>query len=281
MPDDFASAAGDSGAGSSPVGDSTTASAVTPESTPAGELAQPGVDSAPGHEGPVPYPRFKEVNDKYGALRWAESYQPNTVQQQKQFFDWLDRDPEGAHNYLTDYLTRSGALRRQPAALPSPNGNGQPQPDMVIPETGQRLYSAEAAEKLAKWQAEQIINERLGPIEQAVQRQDQDRVQSQANQAATQQLVEADTWLHFKGNEREILALMESDHRLSLEGAYRKVVFPRLRELERKAIVAETHQKAQAGTVNPGSVAATTKIPTSKMSMSELFRREFQKRSAG
>ncbi len=281
MPDEFDSPAGDSGAGSSPASGSPTAFADAPESSfPAGTPAD--ASSPLGHEGPVPYSRFKEINDKYNALRWAESHAPDVVQQQKQFFDWLDADPQGAHTYLTDYLGRQGALKVQaPAAPLPPAGNGRPQPDMVVPETGQRLYSAEAAEQLAKWQAETLINERLGPIEQTVQQQEQARYLAQYEAAAQEQLQDADTWPHFKGNERDILAVMEHDKRLSLEGAYRKVVFPKLRDLERQAIVAETRHKAQAGTVNPGAVAATSKTPLNKLSMAELFRREFDKRSHG
>ena len=282
MSDEFTgSAAGDSGAGSSPAGSSQSALADAPESSEVEQSSQPGADSTQGHEGPVPYSRFKEINDRYQASKWAESYQPDTVQQQKQFFEWLDNDPAGAHEYLTSYLTRQGHLRPQTQAPPPDQGDGRPQPDMVVPETGQRLYSAETVEKFAKWQAEQIINERLGPIERSVQEQEADRYRAQFEAAAQSQLKDADSWPHFKGNERDILAAMEQDKRLSLEGAYRKTVFPKLRDLERKAIVAETQQKAQAGTVNPGAVAATSKTPLNKLSMSELFRREFDKRSRG
>jgi hypothetical protein len=277
MSDELGSATADSSAGSSPAGGSATATPDAPVSSSAGGTVQPGASLTEGPEGPIPYQRFKEVNDKYGSLRWAEAYQPETVQRQKQFFDWLDSDPVGAHEYLTGYLKRNGILR-EPAPPPA-QGDGRPQPDVVVPETGQRFYSAEAAEKLAKWQAEQIVNDRFTPVEQQLQQYEQERVYAQAQQAAQGQLGEADTWPHFKGNERDILAAMEADNRLSLEGAYRKVVFPRLRELERKAIVAETQQKAQAGTVNPGAVAATSKTPLNKLSMQELFRREFNKRA--
>lgn len=281
MPDEFDSSAGDSGAGSSPASGSPTALVDASESSSA-EGTQPDASTQTGHEGPVPYARFRDVNQRYQSLKWAEALTPDVVQQQQQFFEWLDADPVGAHTYLTDYLSRQGALKppQAPAPLP-PAGDGRPQPDMVVPETGQRLYSAEAAERLAKWQAETLLNERLAPLEQTVQQQEQARYRAQYEAAAQETLRDADNWPHFKGNERDILAAMEQDKRLSLEGAYRKVVFPKLRDLERQAIVAETRHKAQAGTVNPGAVAATTKTPLNKLSMAELFRREFDKRSHG
>ena len=76
----------------------------------------------------------------------------------------------------------------------------------------------------------------------------------------------------------EILNEMERDQRLSLEGAYRRIVFPKLRQLERAAIVAETQQKANASTVNPGAVAATGKTSVKNLSFQEVFRREFNRR---
>ena len=71
---------------------------------------------------------------------------------------------------------------------------------------------------------------------------------------------------------------MERDQRLSLEGAYRRVVFPKLRQLERAAIVSETQQKAKASTVNPGAAGAGTTVDASKLSWEDTFRREYAKR---
>ena len=281
MPDDFGST-GDSG-GSAGTAVASPATDTSVESSPAGAPSQStGVDSnAQAQPGPVPYDRFKQVNDGYSKLRWAETYDHDKVQQQAQFFKWLDTDPEGAFRYMEDYLTRSGSLKaRQPEPQhPKPTG---PQLDpnrdvVVIPETGQRFYTSDGAEKLARWTAEQLLNERLGPLEQTVQEQQGARYRAAAEAEAQETLRDADQWPHFKGHEREILAEMERDQRLTLDGAYRRVVFPKLRQLEREAIVSETKQKAGASTVNPGAVTPTTNTPVSKQSWESVFRREFNK----
>ena len=276
MPDDFVAGGDTGGSSGAAVVDSPSTGSET-GSAPPGTTDQAASAPQPGPEGPVPYTRFKEINDKYSALRWAESFDAQQAQQQKAFFDWLDADPAGAFQYVETYLRRQGVLP-QPQAPPPPADGGRPQPDLLVPETGQKVYSAEAAERLAKWQAETLLNERVGPIEQALQGYDQERVVTRSQAVAQAQLAEAVTWPHFEGNEQDILREMERDRRLSLEGAYRRVVFPKLRQLEREAIVAETKQKAAASTVNPGAISATDKKDVKHLSFTEVFRREYNKR---
>ena len=279
MPDDTFTG-GDTGGSASGTAVASPATESSAQSSQTAGSAQPAGDSQPGQPGPIPYERFKEVNDGYGRLKWAEAYQPEQVSQAVALQQWFNTDPEGAFRYMEDYFTRNGVLKqRQPPQVqaPPPNG-GRPQPDVVIPETGQKFYSAEAAEKLAHWTADSLLTERLSPIESSVQQFEQDRQSYQAQQAAQSTLQDADTWPHFKGHEREILSEMERDQRLSLEGAYRRVVFPKLRQLERAAIVNETKQKASASTVNPGSVGAGTTVDANKLSWEDTFRREYAKR---
>lgn len=266
---------GDSGgvATSTDSGSPTTASTTGSPSTDT--ITQHGVGSnAPG---PVPYERFSEVNEKYGKLKWAEAHNPTLVEQQHRFFQWLDSDPEGATEYLTNYLTRAGALK--PKQTAGPADNGKPQADVIVPETGQKFYSAEGAEKLAKWQAEQLLNERLSPIEKQMAQADRERTLNASRAEARAVVAEAETWPYYKEHEGELLKAMETDRRLSLEGAYRRVVLPKLRTLERQAVLTEMNAKPAATTVNPGATrVASERVPAHKLSMQELFRREMAKR---
>lgn len=260
--------AGDSGAGQSSDGGSPTATA-TLESSSTGTIDQSGVGTAA--PGPVPYDRFNEVNTKYTTVKWAEGLDRHKTQQQSQFFQWLDADPEGAFRYMEDYLTRAGALRRQQQQQAK---DDRPQPDVVVPETGQKFYSAEAAERLAAWQAQQHTQ----PLDRRLQGIEQSFAQQRSAAAAQAQLAEARTWPHFDAHQDEILAAMERDHRLSVEGAYNRVVVPKLRQLERQAVLTELNQKSQASTVNPGSRSASQSVPAAKQSWTDLFRREMAKR---
>jgi len=262
---DSAASAPSSSPETSPVSSSQAESA--PASATTGQS-----DETP--KGPIPYERFNEVNTRYSNLKWAEAYDPQTVQQQKQFFQWLDSDPAGAFDYLQSYLSRAGVLKQ-------PNGsNGQqtqsqaPQPDVVIPETGQRFYSAEAAQQLAQW----VAQEQAKPFEERISAIESDRHAQRAHQEAARQLSEAETWPHYKAHEAAILTEMERDHRLSLEGAYRRVVVPKIQALERQAVLSEIKQKSQASTSNPGTAIANGDTQTGKMSWSELIQREIQRR---
>ena len=261
--------AGDSGGASSPGGGSPTATA-TLEPSSAGALSQPSGDAS-STPGPVPYDRFSEVNTKYTGLKWAEGLDQSQVHQQRQFFQWLDADPEGAFKYMEDYLTRQGALKRQAGGQ---TADERPKPDIVVPETGQKFYSAEAAERLAQWEAKQATQ----PMDQRLQRIEASEAQSRANARAQSQLAEAKTWPYFEEHQKEVLKAMESDHRLSLEGAYNRTVLPKLKQLERQAVLNEINQKSHASTHNPGSQTAAQGQPASKTSWSDLFKRELAKR---
>ena len=268
---------GDSGVTTGNGSGSPTAVA-DPAPSSAATIAQPGSSDATSQKGPVPYDRFEEVNSKYNTLKWAEAHDPERVTQQTQFFKWLDSDPVGAFQYMQSYLQRSGVLKE-----PASNGNGhapvddgRPQPDVVVPETGQRFYSAEAAEKLAKWEAKQAID----PIEKRLQTFEGERAYSQAAQEASRLIKEAEGWPYYKEHEADILKAMNADKRLSIEGAYNRVVVPKIGQIERQAVLAEIQRKAQASTTNPGSSHPTASTATSKLSFAELFRQEMGRRGS-
>ena len=269
--------AGESGASQTGSVGSSPATTATLEPSSSGTTTQTGAGAGTQTEpkGPIPYERFDEVNTKYNALNWAEGLDQNRTKQQSQFFQWLDADPEGAFKYMEDYLTRAGALKRQQQAQEATNQ--RPQPDVVVPETGQKFYSAEAAERLAQW----IATQSTEPLEKRLQSIEGVHAQSRAAAQAQAQLVEANAWPYFKDNQPAILAAMEKDHRLSLEGAYNRVVVPKIRQFEREAVLKEINQKSQATTVNPASGGATgQQLPGKKLGFAEVFRREFAKRGA-
>lgn len=272
---DLAPTEADSGAASS---GSATAIVESSASSSADGSVQPEASSSSqpsqSEPGPIPYGRFKQVNDRYNALKWAEGYDADRVSQQQALFDWLDRDPEGAFKYIEDYLSRAGAIKRNNGAGNTGNVPDHTGPDIVIPETGQRFYSADAHERSLQHAikaAEDRISQRLGPIEQSL-------TINRARAEAQNMLAEAETWPYYKDHEGDILREMQADKRLSLEGAYRRVVLPKVRQLERQAILAEMKQKPEASTINPGAVTTTDKRELSKLSFSDLFRREMAKR---
>lgn len=299
MPDEsFGSAGGDTG-GSTPSGGSGAASpAAAPTSaTPssAGSTNQPG---SPGtvnpDRQPVDYNRFEEVNTRAQRTAWAEEYEPDEVAQATSLYRWFDQDPAGAYEYVTGLLTRTGRLP-QPQGNGHGNGNGnrQPQqptgpvmadgrpgPDILIQETGQKLYSAEQAARMVDW-AMNRMEERLKPVETFV---GQTTAETEARTTAQGMIRDAEqNWPFFNDYAADIHKELTRDRRLSLDGAYRRVVVPKIRERERATMAQELRDRHAAGSGghNPGQVPPAHTADLKKLPMKELFRREMVRRGIG
>ena len=263
------------GAASSEAPSGSPSATASPDPSSSGTITPTGTTQTTDPKGPIPYERFDEVNTKYGSVKWAEGLDQDRTRQQQQFFQWLEQDSEGAFKYLQDYLTRNGRLRQQAAAADAQSDtNKRPEPDTVVPETGQRFYSADGAERLAQWVAAQSVS----PLEQRLQTVESSHAHQRATAAAQSQLADARTWPYFEDHRPAVLQALEQDRRVSLEGAYRKVVLPQIRTLERDAVLKEINQKSQASTVNPGSQTASHHIPGQKLGFAEVFKREMAKR---
>lgn len=276
------------GTGTPPPSGAPPSPTPSPSSTP--PAGAPSGTGTPGTgapaEGPVEYTRFKEVNDKYSSLRWAEEHDPQEVGEAVQLRRWFDQDPQGAYEYITGLMKRGGYIN-DPAPHPSPGGGsgtpqftdpstGRPLPDIVIRETGQRFYSAEQAEALVDWKASQL-DTRLKSIEGR-------QTVSQAQAEARSILNEAQrTWEGFNDYAEDIFNEMRRDKRITLETAYRRIVVPKLGQLKREALMREAQDKAAGGTgnINPGAPAPTSTTDLRKLPLSELFRREMQRQGYG
>lgn len=273
--------------GPSPSGGSPSPSPSSPgpSSSSAGTSTGPGTSGsdAPLPEGqPVPYDRFKTVNERANRLAWAESHDPGEVEEATKLWRWFDQDPQGAYDYLTGAMRRGGHL---PPAAPAPQpgstprftdpSTGRPLPDVIIQETGQKFYSAEQADKLTDWKAAQL-EERIKAIEGS-------SLQTQTQQQARAMLAEAERWEGFRESAQEIYDAMRKDKRLSLEGAYRRVVVPRLGQIARAAVIREMQGKADGGSgaLNPGSPGPQSTEELRKLPIKELFRREMSRRGLG
>lgn len=112
-----------------------------------------------------------------------------------------------------------------------------PQPDQTLPD-GTMVYSMEGLSKLNTWNRKQAanearettlaeVNQKFGPIYQ--QWEQYQRVQNVLPKVQ-KQITEARQWPMFTENEADIVKALQADQNLSLEGAYRQVIFPRLQE---------------------------------------------------
>jgi len=275
-------------AGGSPSPSPSPSSSSSPAGVPSGSGGQdPNASPSLSSDRLDQHPRFREVNDKLQKLSWAEQYEnPEEVSQATQLYRWFDTDPLGAYEYLTSTLRRNGVLRDaegQGQAQSRGNGhaqpnypvdaNGRPLPDRYIQETGDRLYSAEQTQRLVDWNM-QRFEQRIAPLEASA-------TSTQARADAQRQLQEAETWPYFGDHAEDIFKELQRDKRLSLEGAYRRVVVPKIKQAEREAVIKEMQTKGQASTMNPSSAAPSSTEDLSKLPLKDLFKREMRRRGIG
>lgn len=196
--------------------------------------------------------------------------------------DWIDRDPVGFQAYFNAQLQRYGYA--QPQHQQAPQSPQQPQtlpgPDYQYrDEQGniQQFYSAGRMQQALQFMEQRILQQ-MAPVQNYVGSLQQ---QTQAQNEAQQILNEAESWPHFADYKSEIAQAMANDKRLSIEGAYRKVVMPNVKNATRQELLTELRQKPGATTTSPASAQPQQSDDLSKLSLPQLFAREMRKRGMG
>jgi hypothetical protein len=212
-----------------------------------------------GRYNPIPYNRVRTIIDnqlKKDRAVWEGKVTEATgkisayeakIQELESVGQIMETDPDrflqmmsqihpGYAKFLSSASERSG--EREAAAPASRRSNSpapkeMPQPDLQLPD-GSATYSMEGLQKLLDWnsaQTEQRLAQRYAPIEQTVagwqQQQQVQAFRQQAEVAIAETLKEASTWPGFMEAQAEIAKVMADNPKISLEGAYRKVVMPK------------------------------------------------------
>lgn len=213
-------------------------------------------------------PKFQEyetkVKDYESRLERVGRFEQVMMNQPDRFLEMLSKVPAYSRFFkaVEDAFAgkfEEGAPSTGGAAAPT---SDMPQPDQTLSD-GSKVYSMEGLKSLLEWQAAQVeqrvtkqVEERYKPIEN--EWHTQQRVQAVVPQIQAQ-IAEARTWPLFKESEAEITQALQKDRALSLEGAYRKVVFPKLqaeRNRMREELVKEIKQAPRATSVPTSSVKA-------------------------
>jgi len=243
-----------------------------PQSAMSG-LEEPVKPSRALRRGPIPYDRHEQALTQAREQAKAETLaqhqaQLQAVQQRAQLLDIADREPERFLQALVAVDPRYGDIVRKIAggnghgnghqAAPAEQQEQMPQPDARFAD-GSIGYSPEQLQKLFDWRDQQVekrVTERYKPIEEAWQVDQQIRG---ATQRVHAQLQDAMQWDGFAQAQPEIAAALKANPRLSLEGAYRAVVLPKLRagrDAMRAEILAELNQKPKGvSKTSPGGMA--------------------------
>lgn len=153
-----------------------------------------------------------------------------------------------------------GQVSQKEAPAPDPSSE-MPQPDQQLPD-GSWVYSMKGLEALNAWNRTQArketleeVNKRFGPIEQ--QWQAQQRIDS-LKPVVEKQISEARTWELFNENEKEIVEVLRKNPNISLEGAYRQVVFPKFKADREKLAVDRTKMREEILTELRAAPRSTT-----------------------
>lgn len=233
--------------------------------------------------------RVQEYEERLAQVGQFEQVMANDPQG---FLQMLSRLP--AYKPLFDYLHKAAEVlppeklasgQTTPQTTPPSGQDEMPGPNKVLPD-GSRVYDMEGLQALLDWQerrvtsrltrqVEENLSQRLTPIER--ERQYQAYVQSLLPEI-DKQIAEARTWPQFVEHEKEIVKAMQADSSLSLEGAYRKVVIPKLvaqNAQARTRVMAELRSRT-ASTAVPVNQAGAT-VPDEPQSTQEVVWRELRK----
>lgn len=260
----------------------------SPESQPAASASAdttvPPADQTTGDvtpaEGPVPYARFKEVNegkkaleDKLTALQWAESVDRGAVERASQLGQLYQRDRAGyIRQVLAEAVTnpdlaplvRSEAARVLGARQPQPDADIEPDIP-VVNDQGQvvsQAFSAERVKQFVQRAVTEALTKEVGPLKQTVQSVEQERQQAvirqQAEQAAAADYQRAQAWPGFTEHQDAIAQAFAEHADWSIQDAYIAVAVPKLQAAAEAKTLEALKTKAAASTVNPAAAVVTS-----------------------
>lgn len=207
-------------------------------------------------------PQLKERDDKIAYYEAKDqkvtAFEEVMVNDPAKFIQTLYQNLPQYQEYLAPLFSPRPVQQEQAA---SEQVDGMPGPDLENPD-GSLVYSEGGLKNLIEWaitqgetRAVQTLESRYAPIEQSFQAH---QVIQEASRKVTSEINEARTWPQFNENEAEIVKALQQDQRLSLEGAYRKVVWPKMtsdRNKMREELLQEL-KKAPSSTSTPNRAAA-------------------------
>ncbi len=179
----------------------------------------------------------------------------------QQFFEFVEK----ASAAFPDGQVPAAPAEQPSAAVTQTVDAGDPMPEPDEPlADGSKVYSMAGLKKLLDWHGRQVetrlqsrfsterkqLEDRFTPV--AEDWQERRRMEA-ALPVIRKKIEEARTWHLFNESENDILEVLRKDPQISLEGAYQKVVFPKL--------VAERNQQRQQLIQETKNAPTSTSIP--------------------
>ena len=218
-----------------------------------------------------------KVADYEGRLQKVAEFENLMVNDSSRFLQLLNQLPQ--FQELLKPVFQPQQVQEQ-AQTPDPDGD-MPQPDYELAD-GSKVYSMDGLKQLNAWNRTKAreeartevlseIEKRFGPIEQSFQAH---QAFQELAPKVNAQIQEARTWPMFNENEAEITQALQQDRLLSLEGAYRKIVFPKItadRSKMREDLLREI-KSAPRSTAAPSRPVRSTPTPGGKRSLEDIIR---------
>lgn len=294
------------------------ATTESPQTEPASATTTPAVDSptaatqtTPEAEpGPVPYARFKEVNESANLtkkeleqLAWAKGIKPEHAPELARFYQRVTSgDPLQAYldelgqlvaarpdmaGPLKSWAARTLGTRAQQAQEQAqavdPDTYQEPQPDIAL-EDGRAVYSAAQLKKREEWlerRWESKVDAKLQPLQETANKQQADaifaKVQAESKAAGIRDVEAMKARPHFEELKSDIRERMLADPQLTLREAYNVSFMEKVVPQLAAGKAATLQQKVGASSANPsrpsGAVAAPPK------DFREALEREFAAQS--
>lgn len=288
--------------------DSASASASeTPVEGVSQEAAQPASETTtPAEPGPIPYNRFKEVNERaqaaskeLEALGWAKGVNPQLAQSAIQllqraqgnplaFTEELEtlRDHPQFGPQLRSWAARTLGFRNAPRQ-DMPVEEQEPQADIPL-EDGRRVYSAEQQHKREQWllkQWESKIDEKIAPIakngehaNQFVANQIEQTIKTQAASSAKSEIdALRQQYPQFDEHKSAVADVMEANPTYTLKQAWAEVFVEKVGPKLAAGQAATVKAKVSAGSANPQRPSGAT--PSAPTTFEEALAQHFPARN--
>lgn len=280
-----------------PTGDAVVASpaAKTGEVVPPDEFEKkfgvPATASG-GRENRIPYSRVKKIVEKQ-AKEVEASFLPKITELEgkvkerddrlskvDEFRNVLLNEPQKFMDMLRDlpqYKTLLDGLQAPLVTPPVvPLGDDMPLPDEVAAD-GSKSYSMNGIRAFSEWTRAQARKDTLeevrkiyGPIQEEWKAQQQ---LQQIVPVIQKQISEARQWPLFNESEEDIVKALQSNPQMTLETAYRTVVYPKLatdRNKMREDLLKEL-KKAPASTSAPASGTKSKPVSSGPRSLESII----------
>lgn len=249
---------------------------ATTDVTQAAPLTETTTNQEPG---PIPYPRFKEVNDKWTAASkelesygWAKGVNPQLAQSAIQLLTRAQQNPLAFTEELEalrDHPTLGPQLRSWAARTlgtrftrpPEQVEEVEPQPDIPL-EDGRKVYSAEQQHKREQWllkQWESKLDAKIAPIakqgeqvNQIVADREWNRIKGDADVAAKTEIdALRQQYPQFDEHKADVAEAMEKNPSFTLAQAWAQVFVQKVGPKLAGQRAATVKAKVSAGSANP------------------------------